>query len=123
MSVRQARNSLGFLLAVAIVIALMASFGVRVPAQQGVLSDAELKNLATSAKTAQDHTRLAAHYKAHAVEHETDAKLHEQLANQYDKTSPQLAGEARHYAAHSQEAAEALRNLSKIHDSMAKGGK
>jgi hypothetical protein len=34
-----------------------------------------------------------------------------------------LAGEARHYAAHSKEAAEALRNLAKIHDSMAKAAK
>jgi len=91
--------------------------------QQGKLSDAELKTLAASAKTAPDHAKLAAHYNAHAAEHEGESKLHEQLANQYDKTSPQLAGESRHYAAHSMEAAEALRNLAKIHESMAKAGK
>jgi hypothetical protein len=94
-----------------------------VGAQQGTLSDADLKSLATSAKSAQDHVRLAAHYNAHAAEHEADAALHEQLANQYDKTSPQLAGEARHYAAHSKEAPRRFGNLAKIHDSMAKAAK
>ena len=65
--------------------------------------------------------KLAAHFTAHAVEHENDAKLHEDLATPYEETHPQLAGEARHYAAHSREAAEALRNLAKIHQELAKG--
>jgi hypothetical protein len=76
-----------------------------------------------SVKSAQDYAGLAAYYNAHTAEHEADAALHEQLAHQYDKTSPQLAGDARHYAAHSKEATEALRNLAKIHDSMAKTAK
>jgi hypothetical protein len=105
------------------IIVLAAVFAMATNAQQGKVSDADLKNLAMSAKTAQDHMKLGAHYRAHAAEHEADAKLHEQLANQYDKSSPQLAGEARHYAAHSMEAAEALRNLAQIHDTMAKAAK
>ena len=108
--------------AMAVVVGLVAALAPAF-AQQGKLSDTDLKNLTMSAKTPQDHAKLAAHYRAHAAEHTAEAKLHEQLANQYDKTSPQLAGEARHYAAHSAEAAEALTNLAKIHETMAKSAK
>jgi hypothetical protein len=91
-------------------VALAAFVG----AQQGRLSDQELKALGMSAKSVSDHARLAAHYTAHAVEHETDAAIHEELANRWAKTAPALAGEARHYAAHSREAAEALRSLATL---------
>jgi hypothetical protein len=88
--------------------------------QGGKLSDQEFSKLAASHANADEHQKLMAHYTAHAAEHEADAKLHEQLANQYAKTEPSLAGEARHYAAHSREAAEALRELAKIHQTLAK---
>ena len=89
-------------------------------AQAGKLSDQEFRKLAMSHANAEEHQRLTAHYTAHAVEHEADAKLHEELANQYTKTEPSLAGESRHYAAHSREAAEALRELARIHQGLAK---
>ena len=89
-------------------------------AQSAKISDQEFRKLAASHANAAEHQKLAAHYMAHAVEHETDAKIHEELANQYVKTEPSLAGEARHYAAHSREAAEALRELAKIHQGLAK---
>ena len=89
-------------------------------AQAGKLSDQEFRKLAASHPNAEEHQKLAAHYTAHAMEHESDAKLHEELANQYSKAEPSLAGEARHYAAHSREAAEALRELAKIHQGLAK---
>jgi len=89
-------------------------------AQSGKLSDQEFMKVAQSHSTADEHQKLAAHYTAHAVEHEADAKMHEQLANQYDKTEPSLSGEACHYAAHSREAAEALRALAKLHQALAK---
>ncbi len=82
------------------------------------LSETEFKKLAKSHETADDHAKLAAHFTAHANEHENDAKIHEELAGQYEKTHPQLAGEARHYAAHSREAAEAMKNLAKIHQEL-----
>jgi hypothetical protein len=84
------------------------------------LTTAEFAKLAQSHKTAADHVKLAEHFAAHAAEHEADAKIHEELAAPYEKTHPQLAGEARHYAAHSREAAEALRSLSRIHQELAK---
>ena len=94
-------------------------------AQSGKLPDADFLKLAKSHANADEHQRLASHYTAHAVEHEGDAKVHEDLAKQYDKAEPALAKEARHYAGHSREAAEALRNLAKIHQDLARehGGK
>jgi len=80
----------------------------------------DFRKLASSHANADEHLKLAAHYTAHAAEHESDAKVHEELANEYAKTEPSLTGEARHYAAHSREAAEALRELAKIHQGLAK---
>jgi hypothetical protein len=89
-------------------------------AQAGKLSDQDFRKVAASHANAEEHQKLSAHYTAHAIEHEADAKLHEDLATQYGKTEPSLAGEARHYAAHSREAAEALRELAKIHQNLAR---
>ena len=83
-------------------------------------TDQDFRKVAASHANADEHQKLVAHYTAHAAEHEADAKLHEELANQYAKSEPSLAGEARHYAAHSREAAEALRELAKIHQTLAK---
>lgn len=83
------------------------------------LTQTEFLRLVKNHETGADHAKLAAHFTAHAGEHENDAKIHEELAAQYEKTHPQLAGEARHYAAHSLEAAEAMRNLAKIHTELA----
>jgi len=88
------------------------------------LPQAEFAQLARSHKTAEDHLKLAAHFNAHALEHENDAKLHEDLATHlsghHDAVETGLAGEARHYAGHSREAAEAMRNMAKIHVQLAK---
>ena len=89
------------------------------------LSDAEFKKLGASAVTAADHKKLAAHYRAHAAEHEADAKLHEDIvaaARKQDLSSGhtwELARGAAHYAEHSREAAEALRELAALHEGMA----
>jgi hypothetical protein len=83
------------------------------------LSDTEFKKIAQSHLTAGDHLKLAEHFTAHAIEHEGDAKLHEELAGPYETKEPRLAGAARHYAAHSREAAEAMRSLAKIHQELA----
>ena len=83
------------------------------------LSDAEFRKLAQSHLAAGDHLKLAEHFTEHAAEHESDAKIHEELAVAYEKKEPRLAGEARHYAAHSREAAEAMRALAKIHQELA----
>ena len=87
------------------------------------LSSIEFAELARTHETADDHVKLAAHFSAHAEEHESDAKLFEELAEHvaghHGLAEAGLAGEERHYAAHSREAAEAMRNLAKIHESLA----
>ena len=84
-----------------------------------ILPNEELTRLVASSSR-EDHRTLAKHYAAHAADHEADAKAHEALAKQYEKASPGLAGEARHYAAHSMEAAEALRSMAKQHEHLGK---
>ena len=83
------------------------------------LTEAEFTTLSRSHKTANDHVKLADHFAAHALEHENDSKIHEELAGYYETKEPRLAGEVRHYAAHSREAAEAMRSLAKIHQELA----
>jgi len=88
------------------------------------LSDSEFKKLAGSAATAADHKKLAAYYRAHAAEHEADAKLHDEIvaAAKKDKSSGhslELALAAAHYAEHSRESAEALTELATLHEGMA----
>lgn len=90
------------------------------------LSDSDFAKIARSHSTADDHRKLAEHYAAHALEHENDAQLSEELASKvsgHHAMEAGLDGELRHYAAHSKEAAEALRNLSKIHENLAKDHK
>lgn len=87
------------------------------------LSDSEFMKVAQSHQGASDHVKLADHYTAHAVEHESDAKMSEELAahtSGHHASEAGLDGELRHYAAHSREAAEALRTLAKIHQGLAK---
>jgi hypothetical protein len=88
------------------------------------LSESEFGQLARTHKTAEDHLKLAAHFTAHAIEHENDAKLLEELSGHlsrhHDAAENELNAEERHYAAHSREAAEAMRNLANIHERLAK---
>jgi hypothetical protein len=87
------------------------------------LSDSEFMKAAQSHQGASDHMKLAEHYSSHAIEHENDAKMSEELAahtSGHHASEAGLDGELRHYAAHSREAAEALRTLAKIHQQLAK---
>jgi hypothetical protein len=99
---------------------------VRVSTQGSTLSIAEVKRIGASASTAADHGRLAAHYRTHAAEHEADATTHDGIADEARKRAStsddawDLARDAMHYAGHSREAAEALRELAALHDEMGK---
>ncbi len=91
---------------------------------QTALTDAQFHALAPSPKTAGDHRQLAAFYRAHAAEHDTDAKLHDQIYAAAKRTPEddqawEIGQAARHYAEHSPEAAEPLRDLAAIHDGIA----
>jgi|SRR5215510_3598910 len=109
-----------------IVILLLLVFAASyaaVAAQGSRLTDVQFRSLANSAKTSDDHRKLAEYYRAHAAEHEADAKLHDQIVatsrkNPADNQAWELGRAADHYAEHSREAAEALRILATLHDGM-----
>jgi len=78
----------------------------------------------SSSSVAADHRALAARYRAHAAEHEADAALHDALVadlntRTVDDETWDLARDAAHYAQHSREAAEALRDLAQLHEAIA----
>ena len=110
-------------------LALAAGMFVAGAASQGsLLSSAELTKLGASASTAAEHRKLAAHYRAHASEHETDARIHEGIVTKARERSTDddawdLARDAAHYAEHSREAAEALTELATLHEEVAKRSK
>ena len=112
--------------AVPMVLFASGMLSVIVATQGSILPDNELKRMGATAASAADHRKLSAHYRAHAAEHEADAVTHEQIAQAARKRAAQdddawdLARDAVHYAAHSREAAEALRDLATLHDEMAK---
>ena len=84
---------------------------------------ADVIKLSSSADAA-DHRALASRYRAHAAEHEADAALHDALvADLKARTANDevwdLARDAAHYAQHSREGAEALRDLAQHHEAIA----
>jgi hypothetical protein len=107
-----------------LVASALAAVGV--VTQSATLSPAELKKIGASASTAAEHARLTAHYRAHAAEHEADAAIHDGIAAEARKRAASsddawdLARDAVHYADHSREAAEALRELAALHEAMGK---
>lgn len=98
------------------------------PAQ--VLGKAELKKLVATAKTPQDHDRIARHFDAKAAQYEADAKDHEELAAEYaaggnaqgqkHPNSGATAEHCRYFAKQMHSAAEHARKLAADHRLMAK---
>jgi len=95
-----------------------------------VLGKAELKKLVATASTPQDHERIAKHFDAKAVQYETDAKDHEELAAEYAATptgheqkhpmSGLTAEHCRYFAKEARRAAEEARKIAADHRQMAK---
>lgn len=95
-----------------------------------VLGKAELKKLVATASTPQDHERIAKHFDAKAVQYETDAKDHEELAAEYTATptgheqkhpmSGLTAEHCRYFAKEARRAAEEARKIAADHRQMAK---
>ena len=110
-----------------VAVVVLGVLGLAAPASAQALSEADFHKLVLTAKTTADHTKLAAYYRAHAVEHEADAKQHEAIAaaasKKRDDDSWEIARAAQHYAEHSKEAAEALRDLAKVQDGLAERAK
>jgi hypothetical protein len=99
-------------------------FMTSAPLGAQTLSGADVAKLSSLTAPAADHLALAAHYRAHADAHDADAAVHTALAVEARKQPLEddawdLARDASHYAEHSREAAEALRDLAQLHEAIA----
>lgn len=120
--------------------ALTVLLGVAVPSLAGapnpaqpVLTKKELKAAIASAKTVQDHRRIATYYKAEANRMSAEAKEHDELAAAYAKTgnahaikhpmSGQTAEHCKYFSDAARKAAQASQELAKLHEEMARQGK
>ena len=98
-----------------------------------ILNKKQLSALVSSAKTAADHLKLAAHYHAVAAKHEMEAKDHTELAAKYkanptvnDQKRPNAPDTASHcltYAAHCRDLAKDMHKMAEMHEEMAKNVK
>lgn len=97
---------------------------------KGELTAKQVKALVASAKTPADHIKLAHHFTAMAVKHETEAQEHEALAAEYTR-NPQMGAEkhpmatksAEHckfFAEHCRDAAKEMRAMAAEHEAMAR---
>ena len=95
------------------------------------LSKDQVKALITSAKTADDHQKLAAYYRGEADRLEAEAKDHDELAAAYRSQqdamgikhpmSGKTASHCDYFAKSVRQAAKAARQLASEHELMAKG--
>ena len=116
------------LMASALVLGGISQMSAAEPVQ---LSKDQVKELIGSAKTPEDHQKLAAYYRGEADKLEAEAKDHEELANAYRSRtdavaqkhtmSGKTAGHCDYFAKSVREAAKADRELAAEHESMAKG--
>ncbi|MBY0508160.1 MAG: hypothetical protein K2X03_29875 [Bryobacteraceae bacterium] len=105
----------------------------RATAQAKTLTHKQLADLIATAKTADDHRKLADHYRAIAAKHEMEAKQHQDLAKMYKANptssevkrpgSPDTAAHCLTYAEHCRKAAKTMTDMAVMHDEMAKNAK
>lgn len=94
------------------------------------LTKKEVKALVATAKTPEDHMKLARHFKQEADRLEAEAKEHDELATEYRKNpnamamkmpmSGRSAEHCEYFAKSAREAAKAARELAATHEQMAK---
>lgn len=110
--------------------ALMLSSGASGQAAGNILTKKQLAELVSTAKTAEDHRKLAAHYRAVAAKHEMEAKEHVELAAKYKANPtasevkrpgvPETSSHCLTYAEHCRKAAKTMSEMAAIHEEMAK---
>lgn len=96
--------------------------------QRPSLSKKEVKVLIASAKTKEDHLRLADYYKAETVRLEAEAKDHDEMAEMYRKNATPMAvkhpeaigeGHCHEMARRYREAAAKAQELAAMHEQLA----
>ncbi len=106
-----------------------AAFMTTSIANAQLLNKAQLKELTATAKTAQDHEKLAKHFDAKAAEYEADAKDYDELAavhhNNGHSSKHPMSGlteeHCKYFAAEARRAAGEARKVAADHREMAKG--
>ncbi|MGD0775936.1 MAG: hypothetical protein ABSC05_24225 [Candidatus Solibacter sp.] len=94
------------------------------------LTKKEVKTLVATAKTPEDHMKLARYFNQEADQLEAEAKEHDELAQEYRKNpnpmasklpmSGRTAEHCAYFAKSTREAAKAARELAAAHEQMAK---
>ena len=95
-----------------------------------IVSKKQLLELVGTAKTADDHRKLAEHYRAVAAKHEAEAKEHVELAAKYRANptaseskrpgSPDTASHCTTFAEHCRKQAGIMNEMAAMHEEMAK---
>lgn len=119
------------ILTVVALAAVLVAATTRIGSAQagGRLGKQELQSLLMTAKTKEDHMKLAAHYKAEAARLQAEAKEHEEMAEMDRKSSPPLAAKhplavgeqhCRSIAKNYRDAATKMQALAALHEDSAK---
>ncbi len=113
--------------------ALMLSRSASGQATGNILTHKQLAELVATAKNAEDHRKLAAHYRAVAAKHEMEAKEHVELAAKYKANptaseskrpgAPDTAAHCLTYVEHCRKAAKTMSEMAAMHEEMAKNMK
>jgi hypothetical protein len=98
----------------------------KLPCQGMNLPAKDAKALIASAKTAEDHQKLACYFSAEARNEEERAKYHDEMAKLYENNSNSkrdMVGHCKHFADEARKAAESDNQLAAEHEKMAEQAK
>jgi hypothetical protein len=122
------RKFQGALTIISLAFLMFLAAGNTVAERRPSLSKKEVKALIASAKTKEDHLKLADYYKAETERLEAEAKDHEEMAEMYRKNPSPLAvkhpeaigeGHCHEIARRYREAAAKTRELAAMHEQLA----
>lgn len=108
---------------------LAAPFAIaqeKMPCQGPKLTTKEVKALIASAKTAEDHHKLACYYRAEARDEAAKAKYHEEMGKLYENSSNEkhdMVGHCKAFANEARKAADSDNQLADEHEKMAEQAK
>lgn len=132
-----ARQPIRAAVALASLTVFLGTLGIPAQTNSGESNDRltkkEVKALVATAKTPEDHMKLARHFRQQADALEAEAKEHDELAQEYRKNpspmamkmpmSGRSAEHCEYFAKSAREAAKAARELAASHEQMAKEAK
>jgi hypothetical protein len=103
-----------------------ASAQEKMPCQGPKLTTKEVKALITSAKTSEDHQKLACYFRAEARDEAAKAKYHDEMGKLYASSSNEkhdMVGHCKKFADEARKAADSDNQLAAEHEKMAEQAK